>query len=69
MMMTASIALGIAVDGTFHLVVHFEKCFAEHGNGKESAYEAFLQTGAPITKAAIISSIGMMATRDGARPH
>lgn len=61
MMMTASIALGIAVDGTFHLVVHFEKCFDQHGNGKNAALEAFMQTGAPITKAAIISSIGMMA--------
>ena len=62
MMMAASIALGIAVDGTFHYLVRY----MDYRNGQamhraESARQALLQTGPPIFQATFIASIGMLA--------
>ncbi|MFQ5731237.1 MAG: RND family transporter [Planctomycetaceae bacterium] len=61
MMMTGSIALGIAVDGTFHFLVHYESRFRVSGDSSDASRDALLQTGAPILKAAMIAAIGMLA--------
>lgn len=60
-MMTASIALGLAVDGTFHFL------FAHHRIAKEieepirCTHQALCKTGIPILQAAVISAVGMLA--------
>lgn len=61
MMMTASIALGIAVDGTFHFLVHYQSRYREDKNSPAASRDALLQTGAPIFKAAVIAALGMLA--------
>lgn len=61
MMMTGSIALGIAVDGTFHYLVRFEEQQSRNSDAPRSARIALVKTGAPIFKAAAIASIGMLA--------
>ncbi|MCH7687414.1 MAG: MMPL family transporter [Planctomycetes bacterium] len=61
MMMTGSIALGIAVDGTFHYMIRYEKHYRRSQDSTKAARFALLQTGAPIFKAAMIASIGMLA--------
>lgn len=61
MMMTASIALGIAVDGTFHFLVIYKQQRKQKVCPERSAYEALMHTGAPIFQAALIASCGMLA--------
>ncbi|TWU09062.1 MMPL family protein [Symmachiella macrocystis] len=61
MMMSGSIALGIAVDGTFHFLVHYQSQFNRGISSAQASREALRQTGGPIFKAALISSIGMLA--------
>eukprot|EP00913_Durusdinium_trenchii_P023358 g21936.t1 len=61
MMMTASIALGIAVDGTFHFLVHYEHRYSQNRDSAGASRDALLQTGAPIFKAAVIAAVGMLA--------
>jgi len=61
MMMTGSIALGIAVDGTFHFLVQYESLFRSNRDTCAASRGALLQTGAPIMKAAVIAAIGMLA--------
>ncbi|WP_339911567.1 MMPL family transporter, partial [Symmachiella dynata] len=61
MMMSGSIALGIAVDGTFHFLVHYQTQFNRGVSSSQASCEALRQTGVPIFKAALISSIGMLA--------
>ena len=61
MMMTGSIALGIAVDGTFHFLVHYNARMRECGDSQNASREALLHAGSPILKAAVIASIGMLA--------
>ncbi len=61
MMMTASIALGIAVDGTFHFVMAYKRGRRQHGHSRRAARCALFHTGAPIFQAAVIASIGMLA--------
>lgn len=61
MTLTASIALGMAVDGTFHFLVHHQKQVKRGASSRESALTALRQTGAPILQAALIASIGMLA--------
>jgi len=61
MMMTASIALGIAVDGTFHFLVRYQESFNSLGNSTLAAKEALQHTSAPIFKATTITGIGMLA--------
>ncbi len=60
-MMTASIALGLAVDGTFHfLFAHYR--IAETTNDQlKCTHQALCRTGVPIMQAAVISAIGMLA--------
>lgn len=61
MMMTASIALGIAVDGTFHFMLAYEKSHRRHGGAPRAARHALYRTGAPILQSAGIASLGMLA--------
>lgn len=60
-MMTASIALGIAVDGTFHFLVRYQSQYRINHNSAESSRDALLITGEPIFTAAVITGTGMMA--------
>ncbi len=69
MMMTASIALGIAVDGTFHFVITYQKQLRKGIPNERASWLSLLHTGAPIAQAAIIASIGMLAlTRSSFSP-
>lgn len=61
MMMTASIALGIAVDGTFHFLVSYRDQLRDNESNDRSALIALLTTGRPIFEAALIASVGMLA--------
>ncbi len=61
MMMSGSIALGIAVDGTFHFLVHYQALYDRGISSSDASCAALRQTGVPIFKAALISSIGMLA--------
>ena len=61
MMMTASIALGIAVDGTFHFLVAYRDSCKTSLRCDRNALTALLNTGKPIFEAAMIASIGMLA--------
>lgn len=61
MTMTASIALGMAVDGTFHYLVHHRNALKRSGDSREASLTALQQTGAPILQAALIASLGMLA--------
>ncbi len=61
MMMTGSIALGIAVDGTFHYLVRYEERYRRTNNSPRAARFALLQTGTPIFEAGAIAAIGMLA--------
>lgn len=60
-MMTGSIALGIAVDGTFHYLVRYQEQRSRSGDLRDSARTALLQTGPPILQATVIASAGMLA--------
>ncbi len=60
-MMSGSIALGIAVDGTFHFLVRYQEQYNQQHDSRMSARIALLQTGPPILQATIITSIGMLA--------
>ena len=61
MMMTGSIALGIAVDGTFHYLVRYQEDMQECGDSAHAARIALLKTGQPIFTAAAVAAAGMMA--------
>lgn len=60
-MMTASIALGIAVDGTFHFLVRYQSQFRETQNSAQASRDSLLMTGEPIFTAAVITGAGMLA--------
>lgn len=60
-MMTASIALGLAVDGTFHFLFSYRKCRTGTGCRYRAVRRALLQTGIPIISSAIISGTGLLA--------
>ncbi len=62
MMMTASIALGISVDGTFHFMMNYQKALKEEPfNRSQAAWLALNQSGNAIVQATVISSLGMVA--------
>ena len=61
MMMTASIALGIAVDGTFHFLVRYNEQVRHTKSSASASRSALLQTGNAIFQAAVIASFGMFA--------
>lgn len=60
-MMTASIALGLAVDGTFHFLFSYRECRTSRGCRYRAVRTALLQTGMPIISSAIISGTGLLA--------
>lgn len=60
-MMTGSIALGIAVDGTFHFLTRYRRLFSETGNSVYATRVALEKTGPPIVHATLITGIGMLA--------
>ena len=59
MMMTASIALGIAVDGTFHYLLRYR--LAATNSDCDPALTALRQTGLPILVASFVAAIGMLS--------
>ncbi|NOX54936.1 MAG: MMPL family transporter, partial [Planctomycetes bacterium] len=61
MMMTGSIALGLAVDGTFHFLVRYQNQRRKQMEPTTAARTALLRTGPPILQATLISSVGMLA--------
>jgi len=61
MMMTGSIALGIAVDGTFHSLVNYELNYRQSGDSLKASATALDKTGPPIAEAAVIAAVGMLA--------
>ena len=61
MMMTGSIALGIAVDGTFHFLVRYNELKQNKQTESIAVHAALQQTGKPIFQAATIAGIGMLA--------
>ncbi|WP_339743831.1 MMPL family transporter [uncultured Rubinisphaera sp.] len=61
MMMSGSIALGIAVDGTFHFLMRYESELREEGDSAIASAQALDHTGPAIAEAAIIAAVGMMA--------
>ena len=61
MMMSGSIALGIAVDGTFHFLVRYHQKRRDGVSRHEASREALQRTGLPILQAAIIAAAGMLA--------
>ena len=60
-MMTASIALGMVVDGTFHMLIAYQRSRNAGHSSQTSAFQALIRTGKPICEAAMIASIGMVA--------
>lgn len=61
MMMTGSIALGITVDGTYHLLARFQEQMREGERVHEAVRAALASTGGPIFESIVVSSIGMLA--------
>lgn len=61
MMMTGSIALGISIDGTFHLLVRYREQLRTGMSNVESVRVALVATGGPIFESIVVSSIGMLA--------
>lgn len=60
-MMTASIALGLAVDGTFHFLFAHYRIAETTGDKLKCTHQALCRTGVPIMQAAVISAVGMLA--------
>jgi len=60
-MMTGSIALGIAVDGTFHFLTCYRRLFEKTGNSVYATRVALETTGPPIVQATVITGLGMLA--------
>ncbi len=61
MMMSGSIAMGIAVDGAFHFLVCYDAAFKECGCRAQATREAYLRTGPPIFNSTMIMAIAMLA--------
>ena len=61
MMMTASIALGIAVDGTFHFLLRYREHLQQNADPRAAARAALLAVGNPVCTAALIAATGMLA--------
>ncbi|MFN7806344.1 MAG: efflux RND transporter permease subunit [Planctomycetaceae bacterium] len=61
MMMTGSIALGISIDGTFHMLVRYRDQLKTGMSNLESVRVALVATGGPIFESIVVSSIGMLA--------
>jgi uncharacterized protein len=61
MMMSGSIAMGIAVDGAFHFLVCYRVEFQGCGDRAQATREAYLKTGPPIFNSTLIMAIAMLA--------
>jgi uncharacterized protein len=61
MMMTGSIAFGMSVDATYHLLFAYQEAIKAGHSSKTASYYSLVQTGKPIFEAAAIASIGMLA--------
>lgn len=61
MMMTGSIAFGMSVDGTFHLLFAYQDATRVGHSPRAATFYALVQTGKPIFEAAAIASLGMLA--------
>lgn len=55
----ASIVLGIAVDDTIHLLVHFRGAVAKHGQREAAVIEALRQLGRPVTYTTVVLCLGL----------
>ncbi|MDA0588858.1 MAG: MMPL family transporter [Planctomycetota bacterium] len=60
-MMTGSIALGIAVDGTFHFLTRYREIYSETNDTKNATRQALVETGPPIIQATLVTGFGMLA--------
>lgn len=60
-MMTGSITLGIAVDGSFHFLSRYTRSMKESGKNSESTLSALVETGPPIVQATVVTGVGMLA--------
>ncbi|MCA9050029.1 MAG: MMPL family transporter, partial [Planctomycetaceae bacterium] len=60
-MMTASIALGLAVDGTFHFLFSYRECRNDTGCRYRAVRCALLRTGGPIISSSVVCGIGLLA--------
>jgi hypothetical protein len=58
-MMTASIALGVAVDDTIHFLTWFRESYQRQGNRNTAIMDAYRHTALPTTQAASISGLGL----------
>ena len=61
MMMTGSIAVGLAVDGTFHYLLHYYRLRDADCPLRDAARMSLYQTGMPILVASVVSAVGMLA--------
>lgn len=61
MMMSGSIAMGIAVDGAFHFLVVYDTHLKKTGDSAIATREALLTTGPPIFNSTLIMAIAMLA--------
>ncbi len=61
MMMTGSIAFGMSVDATFHLLFAYQEAIKAGHSSKMASFYSLVQTGKPIFEAAAIASFGMLA--------
>lgn len=61
MMMTGSIAFGMSVDATFHLLFAYQDARQAGHSSRTSAFHSLVHTGKPIFEAAAIASTGMLA--------
>lgn len=61
MMMTGSIAFGMSVDATFHLLFSYQEATRAGHSSRTASFYSLVQTGKPIFEAAAIASIGMLA--------
>ncbi len=61
MMMSGSIAMGIAVDGSFHMLVRYQEIWKATGDKALATRQALQETGPPIFQSTVIMSIGMLA--------
>ena len=61
MMMSGSIAMGIAVDGSFHMLVRYQEIWKSTGDKALATRTALQETGPPIFQSTVIMSIGMLA--------
>jgi len=60
-MMTGSIALGIAVDGTLHFLTWYRREFRISQDTVQATRVALEQTGPPILQATLVTGLGMLA--------